>query len=229
MKRSEENFLNMVHSVLDNLRKNQSIWTSESVIVKEVNAIERDYNQILGNLNHNSRLDSGVVYDTLNEDLNSIIRATIKLCRRMYLYARLHNDEIIRKLVDHTESTLAHGSDRVVIHRCHTILSRAEWMHFYLKPYKVSSAQLAKLHNLIDVYEQSHSDRSKISNVAHKPTLSHQITELKERLAILDELIMGLIKNSMFISEYHNSRILIDYSETLKTESNRWSDKTVLG
>lgn len=217
MKQSEENFLNMVHSVLNTLKKNQSIWNSESVIVKEFNAIERDYNQILGNLNHNSRLDSGVRDDTLNDDLNSIIRATVKLCRRMYLYARLHNDEIIRKLVDHSESTLANGSERVVIRRCHTILSRAEWMHYYLKPHKVSSTQLAELHNLIDNYEQSHGDRSKISNVPHKPAVSHQITELKERLTILDELIQGLITNSMFTSEYHNSRIIIDYSEALKT------------
>jgi len=217
MKQSEENFLNMVHSVLDTLKKNLSIWTSESVILKEVNAIERDYNQILGNLNHHSRLDSGVRHDTLNDDLNSIIRATIQLCRRMYLYARLHNDEIIRKLVDHTESTLANGSERVVIRRCHRILSRAEWMHYYLKPYKVSSTQLAKLHKLIDDYEQFHGDRSKISSVSHKPTVSHQINELKERLAILDELIQGLITNSIFISEYHNSRTIIDYSEAIKT------------
>jgi len=34
MKQSEENFLNMVH--------NQSIWTAESAITKEVNAIEHD-------------------------------------------------------------------------------------------------------------------------------------------------------------------------------------------
>jgi len=217
MKQSEENFLNMVHSVLDTLKKNQSIWTSESVIVKEVNAIERDYNQILGSLNHHSRLDSGVHYDTLNDNLNSIIRATIKLCRRMYLYARLHNDEIIRKLVDHSESTLANGSERTVIRRCHTILSRAEWTYYYLKPYKVSAIQLTRLHNLINDYEQSHGDRSKISKMSHRPTVSHQITELKERLTILDDLIKGLIKSSIFISEYNNSRIIIDYRETLKT------------
>jgi len=217
MKQSEENFLNMVHTVLDTLKKNLSIWASESVIIKEVNAVERDYNQILGNLNHNSRLDSGVRHDNINDDLNSIIRATIKLCRRMYLYARLHNDEIIRKLVDHSESTLANGSERIVIRRCHTILSRAEWMHYYLKPYKVTSNQLTKLHNLIEDYEQSHRDGSKISNVPHKPTVSHQIAELKERLTILDELIQGLITDSIFISEYYNSRTVVDYSEALKT------------
>jgi len=42
MKQSEENFLNMVHSVLDTIKKNQSIWTAESAITKEVNAIEHD-------------------------------------------------------------------------------------------------------------------------------------------------------------------------------------------
>jgi hypothetical protein len=219
MKQAEENFLNMVHSVLDTIKKNQSILTAESAITKEVNAIERDYNLILGNLNFNSRLDSGVRHDTLNDDLNSIIRSTIKLCRRMYLYARHHNDEIIMKLVDHTESSLAAGSEKALIRRCHRILNRAEWMHHYLKPYKVNAIQLTKLHDLIDNYEQIQSDKSKnqITNLSRKPSLSHQIAELKERLSILNELIEGLITNSKFISEYQNSKIIIDYSEISKT------------
>jgi hypothetical protein len=216
MKQSEENFLNMVHSVLDTLKRNQSAWNSESVIIKEVNAIERDYNQILGSLNHHLRLDSGVHYNTLNDDLNSIVRATIKLCRRMYLYARLHNDEFIRKLVDHSESTLAFGSVRTVILRCQTILSRAEWMHYYLKPYKISATQLTKLRNLIDDYEQSQRDQSKISHISHWPTVSHQISELKERLSLLDELMKGLITNSSFITEYDNSKAIIDYNKAVK-------------
>jgi hypothetical protein len=219
MKQSEENFLNMVHSVLDTMKKHQSVWFVESVIVMEIHAIERDYNQILGNLNHHSRLDLGVRYDSVNDELNSIIRATIKLCRRMYLYAHLHNDEIIRKLVDYSESTLANGSERTIIRRCHTILSRAEWMHFYLKPYKVTATQLTRLHNMIDDYGQSREDRSKISKMFHRPTVSHQIAELKERLILLDELVGGIISNSIFISEYHNSRIIIDYSQISKAET----------
>jgi len=219
MKQSEENFLNMAHTVLDTLTKNQSIWTVESAIVKEVSSIERDYNLILGNLNINSRLDSGVRHETLDDDLHSIIRATIKLCRRMYLYARHRNDEIIRRLVDHSESTLTSGSLRIVIQRCQTILSRAEWMLYYLKPYKVSKAQLNRLHNLIDDYEQSIGDRSKISKTPHKPNVSHQITELKERLSLLDELIHGLITNSYFLSVYDNSRIIVEYNKALKTRT----------
>jgi len=219
MKQSEENFLNMVHSVLETIKKDQSIWTSESAIVKEVSAIERDYNQILGNLNLNSRLDSGIRHDTLNDDLNSIIRSTIKLCRRMYLYARHHNDEIIMKLVDHSESTLAAGSERIVIRRCQRILSRAEWMHYYLKSYKVNANHLKRLHGLIDGYGQHPGNQSKIeiNDMAHKPNVSHQIAELKERLSLLDELIHGLITNSEFISEYYNSRIVVDYSKVSKT------------
>jgi hypothetical protein len=53
--------------------------------------------------------------------------------------------------------------------------------------------------------------------MAQKPNVSHQIAELKERLSIFDELVNGLITNSKFISEYHNSRIVIDYRENVKT------------
>ena len=171
MKQSEENFLNMVHSVLDTLNKNQSIWISESAIVKEVNSIERIYCETIGRPNNNSP----VRYVTLNNDLNLIIRATIKLCRRMCLYARHHNDEIMMKLVDHSESTLANGSDRTVIQRCNTIVCRAEWMLYYLEPYNITASQLTRLHNQIDEYEKSIGDRPKFSNTTHRPTVSYQI------------------------------------------------------
>jgi len=221
MRQSEENFLDMVHSVLETLKKDQSNWSTEPVIVNVVNAIEHDYNRILGNLNFNSRLEPVRDSQSENEDFDAIIRATIKLCRRMYIYARHHNDEIILKLVDHFESTLATGSEKTVIRRCHAILSRADWMHYYLRPYKVNATQLAKLHDLIDDYDQHHGGRSKIkiNNLSHKPSVSHQITELKEMLTILDELVNGLITNRIFISEYHNSRIIVDYTQVSKTGS----------
>ena len=217
MKQSEENFLNMVRSVLDILNKSKSMWISESAIAMEVNSIERIYCETIGRPNNNSP----VRYVTLNNDLNLIIRATIKLCRRMYLYARHHNDEIMMKLVDHSESTLANGSDRTVIQRCNTIVCRAEWMLYYLEPYHISANQLTRLHNQIDEYEKSIGDRSKFSNIAHRPTVSNQIAQLKERLSLLDELINGLITNRKLILEYDHSRIIADYSNVAKavTES----------
>lgn len=213
MKQSEENFLNMVRSVLDILNKNKSMWISESAIAMEVNSIERIYCETIGRPNNNSH----VRYVTLNNDLNLIIRATIKLCRRMYLYARHHNDEIMMKLVDHSESTLANGSDRTVIQRCNTIVCRAEWMLYYLEPYHISASQLTRLHNQIDEYEKSIGDQSKFSNIAHRPTVSNQIAQLKERLSLLDELINGLITNRKLILEYDHSRIITDNSRAVKT------------
>lgn len=213
MKQSEENFLNMVRSVLDILNKNKSMWISESAIAMEVNSIERIYCETIGRPNNNSP----VRYVTLNNNLNLIIRATIKLCRRMYLYARHHNDEIMMKLVDHSESTLANGSDRTVIQRCNTIVCRAEWMLYYLEPYHISASQLTRLHNQIDEYEKSIGDRSKFSNIAHSPTVSNQIAQLKERLSLLDELINGLIANRKLILEYDHSRIITDNSRVEKT------------
>ena len=83
MKQSEGNFLNMVHSVLDNLKKNKSSLVKEPVIEKQVNEIERDFNQILGNLNINSRLEPVRYPQPKNEELQTIIQATIRICRRM--------------------------------------------------------------------------------------------------------------------------------------------------
>lgn len=221
MKRSEENFLNMVHSVLENLKKYQLFWTAEAVIKHDVKAIERGYFLILGNLNQDSSLNSSGQSQSIDVGLQSIIFSTIKLCRRMYLYARQHNDEIIRKLVDHTEGSLSAGSKKMILSRCSRILSRAEWMHYYLQPYKVEEVHLAQLYESIEKYNQNleENSKSKVEKTIYKPGISDQISDLKSRLDLLDELIEGLIPNIQFLRKYRKSRIVIDYSGSEKSEN----------
>lgn len=216
MKHSEENFLNMVHSVLDNLKKNTSFWVKEPVIVKQVNAIERDFNLILGNLNINSRLEPLRYPQSENEDLDAIIRATVKICRRMYIYARSKNDEVILNLTNIFEDALDHGSEKEIIRCCNTILSRAEWMHYFLAPYNIKVKQLGPIRHLIEVYNEQHRAHSKVKTI-ERPivfSLSDQINELKGKLDLLDELIDSLIKRNKFIAHYHASRIVVNYGNS---------------
>jgi len=217
MKHSEDNFLNMVHSVLENLKKNKSSWMKEPVIVKQIKTIERDFTQILGNLNINSRLEPIRYPESRNEDLDKIIRATVKLCRRMYIYARTKNDEVILNLTNIFEDALDSGSEKEIIHCCNTILSRAEWMHYFLEPYHIKEKQLAPIRHLIEVYNEQQKAHSNIKTNERPvmPNLSEQINELKGKLELLDELIDSLIKRKNFIAQYHVSRIVINYSNTI--------------
>lgn len=220
MKQSEGNFLNMVHSVLDNLKKNKSSLVKEPVIEKQVNEIERDFNQILGNLNINSRLEPVRYPQPKNEELQTIIQATIRICRRMYIYARSKNDEVILNLTTIFEDALDHGNEKEIIRCCNTILSRAEWMHYFLAPYHIKEKQLTPIRHLIDAYNDQHIAHSKVKVIGRHEmhNLSDQINELKSKLELLDELIDGLIKRKRFIANYHASRIVVNYSNDRITE-----------
>jgi hypothetical protein len=220
MKQSEESFLNMVHSVLDNLKKNKSFLVKEPVIEKQVNAIERDFNQILGNLNINSRLEPVRYPQPKNEELHTIIQATIKISRRMYIYARSKNDEVILNLATIFENALDHGSEKEIILCCNTILSRAEWMHYFLTPYNINEKQLTPIRQLIDAYNEQHFAHSKVKVIGRHEmhNLSDQINELKGKLELLDELVDGLIKRKRFIAHYHAFRIAVHYRNDSITE-----------
>lgn len=220
MKHSEENFLNMVHAVLDYLKKNMSSLVKEPVIVAQVNAIERDFNRILGNLNINSCLEPLRYPQSENDDLDAIIRATVKLSRRMYIYARSKNDEVILNFTNIYEDAIDHGSEKEIIRCCNTILSRAEWMHHFLVPYNINVKQLAPILHLIEVYNKQHSAHSKVKTFERPvmPNLSDQINELKAKLELQDELIDSLIKRKKFIANYHASRIVVNYSSGIINE-----------
>jgi len=220
MKHFDENFLDMVLGVLDNLKAGQIFWSKEPVIVSVVNEIERDFNLILGNLNVNSRLEPAG-RPAANQALEMIIRTTLKLCRRMYIYARNKNDNIILKLINHSENTLASGSDKEKIRCCMTILSRAEWMHYFLEPYKVDSEYLTQLRHLLESYSLNDDhNRAMSGQMGLVHGLSDQINDLKDKIELLDELIEGLIKNDNFISRYHESRLIIDEKKVKAHDTN---------
>lgn len=226
MKHSDENFVDMVLAVLDNLKDEQLFWAKEPVIVSVVNEIERDFNLILGNLNVNSRLEPAG-RPVANQALEVIIRTTLKLCRRMYIYARNKNDNIILKLINHSENTLASGSEKEKIRCCMTILNRAEWMHYFLEPYKVDSEYLAQLRHLIESYSHNDDHNKAISGkMGLVPGLSDQINDLKDKIELLDELIEWLIRKDKFISRYHASRLIIDEGK-VKTHDSNAASKSV--
>jgi hypothetical protein len=230
MKQSEANDLNMVQAVLANLKNDQSYWSDEPEIVSEVAAIETEYNLIIGNQNIVSGLDPTGYTKTKNTAFERIILSTYKLCRKLCIYARRQNDEVLLKLADHTENTLSAGIEKDAISRCIAIVDKAESMLRALSGNKVTADELAKIRQLIVVYNQQLDTRStvKTNKTVSIQNISVRVALLVERLTLLDDMVEGYIEDEGMIARYKASRIIIKYGKgkTVKKKAEKPSTKT---
>lgn len=215
MKQTDSNYLNMVGSVLANLTKDQADWSDEPEIVTEVDAITVEYTRIKEDLVLVSGLDSRGHTITKTITFDTIIHSTYKLCRKMCVYARRKNDPILFQLVNYSEDALRAGMEKKALSRCSAIVKKAESMTGVLAPFKITLDELSGIHNLMTAFNQQVDDRStvKTSKLISVKDISAQIRSLKDRFAILDDMIIGFIENEEMVDRYLASRIVINYGK----------------
>jgi hypothetical protein len=223
MKQSESNVLKMVQAVMANLRKDQEYWLNEPEIAAEVNEIETEYNLITESQNTISGLDSTGYTKSKNMAFDSITRATYKLARKMCIYARRQKDEILLKLVNQSENSLSAGIEKDAISRCSAILNKAESLLAELQSTKITADEIAKIKQLIVVYNEHIDSRStvKTSKSVSINDNSTRVSALYEKFTNLDDMIEGYIENEEMIARYKASRIVINYGKgkTLKNKA----------
>ena len=120
------------------------------------------------------------------------------------------------------------GTEKEAINRCAAIVSKAESMIDVFSPYKVTADGLAEIRQMIEAYEQHVETRStvKTDKSLSIQDISGQISSLKNRLALLDDMIEGLIEDEEMVARYKNVRIIINYGigKTLKNKPDKDAD-----
>lgn len=225
MKQSESNFLRMVQSVLANLKNDGAMWAEEPEIVSEVNGIESEFGQVNEYLEHISGLDPTGHTKSKNNAFDVVIKATLRLCRRICIFARKQNDIALLQFADHSENSLSAGTEKEAISRCAAIVGKAQSMIDVLTPYKVTADGLVEIRQLIEAYEQHIETRStvKTNKSVSIHDISGQIASLRDRLVLLDDMIEGLIEDEDMIARYKAARTIINYGvgKTLKNKTEK--------
>ena len=224
MQQSKSNFMSMVQAVLASLKKDQKQLENETEIATEVSEIEREFNIITETSSDISSLDPKGYTVAKNDAFDSIMSATLKLCKKMYVYASRHKDSTLLSLVDHSLNSLSSGMEKDAISRCSAIVKKAESMLTVLQPYKVAEPELAAIRSLMTSYNEQIDGRTntKTGKSTRIQDISDQITSLRERLTLLDNLIEGFIDDDEVIARYKTSRAIINYgqSKTSKGKKN---------
>lgn len=228
MQQSNSNFMNMVQSVLANLRKDQSHWENEPEIAAEVSDVEKEFNSIMETSRDIFGLDPRGYTTAKNDAFDSITAGTHKLCKKMYVYASRHKDSALLSLVDHSLNSLSGGIEKDAVNRCSAIVKRAESMLTVLQPFKITEPELTAIRRLITSYNEHIDGRTntKTSKSTQIQDVSGQISSLRERLTLLDNLIEGFIDDDEMIARYKTSRAIINYgqSKTSKGKKKGTSD-----
>jgi len=129
------------------------------------------------------------------------------------------------QFVDHSENSLSAGPEKEAISRCAAIVSKAESMIDVLAPYKVTANGLVEIRQLIEAWEQHVETRStvKTNKSVSIQDISGQISSLKDRLVLLDDMIEGLIDDEEMVERYKMARTVINYGvgKTLKNKADK--------
>lgn len=206
----------MVQAVLANLKKDQEYWSGEPEIVQEVTDIEKAYKAVMDVIANISGLDQKGYTVAKNNAFDSIMALTLKLCKKMSVYARRNNDNALLQLTDHSLHSLSTGMEKDAMSRCAAIVNKAEAMVSQLVAYKVTDTELAAIRQLMASYNEHLDGRSttRADKSTSKIDVSGQISALRSRLTLLDELVEGFIDNQEMIARYKASRVILDYGKS---------------
>lgn len=201
------------------------MWAEEPEIVSEVSGIESEFGRVNEYLEHTSGLDPTGHTKSKNNTFDVVMKATLRLCRRMCIYARKQNDIALLQFANHSENSLSAGTEKEAISRCSAIVGKAQSMIDVLSPYKVTTDGLTEIRQLIGAYEQHIETRStvKTNKSVSIHDISGQIASLRDRLVLLDDMIEGLIEDEDMIARYKAARTIINYGagKTLKNKTEK--------
>jgi len=222
MKQSQFNFLNMLGGVLNGMNNERSLWENEPEIVSEFSILESEYNKVTGLDESLSVTDTSGLTALKDNTFDRLMSTTYKLAKKMSAYAKKNNILTLLPLVSISYSALSRGPEPEAVSRCAGIADKASENLANLTSFKVTSAEIESIRQLIADYRQQSSERTAVSK--DKPVkgseISDKIKNLRSNLDIMDDLVKGLIDDRDFINRYKSWRSIVDYGKgkTLKNK-----------
>ena len=223
MNQSEFNFLNMSDRVMSHMLVGNALWKNEPEIVEVVEEIKQKRNDV----SEKGALESGLSGKghTSAKDitLDSLATKTCKLSKKISGYAKKRGLLNLIPLVDVSVTSISRGPEKEVINRCKAIADIAVKHMDNLVPFKVTGDEIAQIKNLISKY-QSHIDNRSNTNISKSSSgedISNNISEMRNQLDILDDLVEGSLDDNTFIRDYKAARLIDDYGKgkTLKNKA----------
>lgn len=222
MNQSEFNFLGMNDRVIAFMLNGITLWAEEPEIVDVVDAIKTERTAITVKGALESGLSGKGFTDAKNDSLDSFVAKTYKLCKKISAFAKKKGLLSLQPLVDISLSSLSRGPEKEVINRCKAITTIASDHLSELESFKVTTAEIDLINDLISDYNE-HIDKRSTTNISKSSSgqdIANHIGSMRHQFNLLDDLVEGLLDEETFIRDYKAARMIDDFGKgkTLKNK-----------
>lgn len=151
----------------------------------------------------------------LTEDKEQVFetmcKLAFKLASKIKAYAKVTKNNTLLSAVNYSESTLKEGGQAAALTRCKTIHNKALEHVEALVAYQVQPEDTDALKAAIDKFEPLTPQRDATGDerIAKTARLSEIISEIREQLDILDDMVEGMFDEE-FEDAYKQARHIID-------------------
>ncbi len=118
-------FWEMEKESISYVHKNENLWSKWAVIAANVNMLEANEGELDGAFKSQDANDPGGYVARKNELLEIFFHKIYRLGRKLLLYAKDTQDQLLLNEASFTESTLHKLNEKQALLRCHGILQRA--------------------------------------------------------------------------------------------------------
>lgn len=202
----------MYQSVLSHFDKFPEAWNQLVPIVPVVDNLRR----IVADMLTQSQLQAEheTVGYTKRKDVHvyEILDHAYRLSLKLRAYAKVHSDHVLLQAVNYSQTALKEGAGQLVLQRCQRIAQHARTHLAELATYNVTEADVATLEQLLATAEPMAPAAHVIAGARKAATKSipELIGHARQQLNLLDDLIEGMVADTVFVDTYFNVRQVVD-------------------
>ncbi len=189
-----------------------ALWNEKTVLVSVVNVVKTLTNGIVqAGLTQQEMLTGGYTLDK-DKQLELMGAVTEPLVRGLRPLARMTGNNALLKQVDFAPTELLAGPEQEIVNRCQLIQDAAKARVTELAGYGVTPAMISGQQVAIDTFKPLAGLRDAVGGKRQAATASlpDLFDQLRDQLALLDDLVENLVEDTDFKGAYRELRATTD-------------------
>lgn len=208
MNHLEKTFADMQNRCISFLKNNSLVWINNPVIKEDVEALERNKNELDQTVQAQKDSDSGGHVAQKRKEFTGLAGKFYKLSCKLCHFAKKTKNMVLLKSVDIPESGFLRGEEKEVLLKFNTVLSAARENLTSLAAYNFNKDNLDALETLYNNLVVIPGTISVL--IGNQKSATRSIKELNDEahtiLDQLDDALEGIIEDDKFLESWFNER-----------------------
>lgn len=212
MNQRQQNSLTMFKAVVASFQNAQSTWTVSAPVSESFTTFQALVNQIESTALKQEESKTTGYTSEKNQQKDLLAEKAYSIVLKLRAFAKRNNNEVLKKAIDISLSSLKQHADQQVVSQCQIIHDKGKKHQVEASAYNITDPDLAELQTLIDGFKPLAGFRDAVSDQLSVATdgLDSLFGQARETLDILDDEVEALIQDANFVAAYFEARKTTD-------------------